>query len=87
MPVTQIAEKYKLDTNLYYNRNKYNLKSAVEMMIAIPDIREVLIKENVEIMLQGPKKAVNEIADFIKAQCGAYEKEIVCSIIPSYNKI
>ena len=56
MPVTQIAEKYKLDTNLYYNRNKYNLKSAVEMMIAIPDIREVLIKENVEIMLQGPKK-------------------------------
>lgn len=81
MPVTQIAEKYKLDTYLYYNRNKYNLKSTVEMMIAIPDIRETLSRENVEIMIQGPKKAVEEICTFLKERCGAYEKEIVCSVI------
>lgn len=80
MPVTQIAEKYQLDSYLYYNRNKYNLKSTVEMMIAIPDIREVLQKENVEIMIQGPKKAVNEICEFLREKCGAYEKEIVCSL-------
>ncbi|MCM8778140.1 MAG: hypothetical protein NC905_07805 [Candidatus Omnitrophica bacterium] len=80
MPVTQIAGKYTLDTYLYYNRNKYNLKSTVEMMIAIPDIRDVLSKENVEIMIQGPRKSVNEIAEFLKEKCGASEKEIVCSL-------
>ncbi len=83
MPVTQIAGKYKLDTSLYYNRNKYNLKSPVEMAIAIPDIREGLSKENVEIMIQGPRKSVNEICEFLKEKCGASEKEIVCSLITS----
>lgn len=87
MPVTQIAGKYQLDTYLYYNRNKYNLKSTVEMMIAIPDIRDVLSKENVEIIIQGPKKAVNEITEFLKEKCGASEQEIVCSLISTYAKI
>ena len=87
MPVTQIAGKYKLDTYLYYNRNRYDLKSPVEMAIAIPDIREGLSKENVEIMIQGPRKSVNEICEFLKERCGASEKDIICSLISSYTKI
>jgi len=87
MPVTQIAGKYKLDTYLYYNRNRYNLKSPVELAIAIPDIREGLSKENVEIMIQGPRKSVNEVCEFLKERCGASEKDIVCSLISSYIKI
>jgi len=83
MPVTQIAGKYNLDSHLYYNRNKYNLKSPIEMAIAIPDIRDVLAKENVEIMLQGPRKSVNELCEFLKEKCGAYEKPIVCNLISS----
>jgi len=87
MPVTQIAGKYKLDTYLYYNRNRYDLKSPVEMAIAIPDIREGLSKENVEIMIQGPRKSVNEICEFLKERCGTSEKDITCSLISSYTKI
>ncbi len=83
MPVTQIAGKYSLDSHLYYNRNKYNLKSPIEMAIAIPDIRDVLAKENVQIMLQGPRKSVNELCEFLKEKCGAYEKPIVCNLISS----
>ncbi|MBN1446182.1 MAG: hypothetical protein JW957_08785 [Candidatus Omnitrophica bacterium] len=83
MPVTQIAGKYEIDTHLYYNRNKYNLKSPIEMAIAIPDIREVLAKENVDIMIQGPRKSVAELCEFLKERCGAYEKAIVCNLISS----
>lgn len=83
MPVTQIAGKYKLDTYLYYNRNRYNLKSPIEMTIAIPDIREVLAKENVEMKLQGPRKSVNELCEFFRERCGAYERAIGCNLIPS----
>ena len=83
MPVTQIAGKYDIDSHLYYNRNKYNLKSPIEMAIAIPDIREALAKENVEIMIQGPRKSVVELCEFLKEKCGAYEKTIVCNLISS----
>ena len=83
MPVTQIANKYKLDTYLYHNRNKYNLKSAIEMALAIPDIRDDLQKGHIEIMVQGPKKAVQEIASFFNERCGALAKEIVCDVSPS----
>jgi uncharacterized membrane-anchored protein YjiN (DUF445 family) len=76
MPVTQIANKYKLDSFLYFNRKKYNLKSPIEMAIAIPDIREALIKENVEILIQGPLSAVNEIVEFFKDRVGAVEKQL-----------
>ena len=54
MPVTQIASKYNLDIFLYFKRHKYNLKSPIEMAIAIPNIREELIKQNVQIIIQGP---------------------------------
>jgi len=84
MPVTQIANRYKLDTFLYQNRNKYNLKSAIEMAIAIPDIRDDLEKGNIEMMVQGPKKAVAEISLFFHDRCGAIEKEIVCNF--SFSK-
>jgi len=87
MPVTQIAAKYDIDTHLYYNRNKYNLKSPIEMAIAVPDIRDVLAKENVEIMLQGPRKSVSELCEFLKEKCGAYERAIVCNLISSKIKI
>jgi hypothetical protein len=76
MPVTQIANKYKLDSFLYFNRKKYNLKSPIEMAIAIPDIREALMKENVEILIQGPLSAVNEIVEFFKDRVGAVEKQL-----------
>jgi len=71
MPITQIANKYKLNTYLYFQRKKYNLKSAIEVAIAIPDIRDVLINEDVEIMIQGPEKAIKEIYTFLKEKCGA----------------
>jgi len=71
MPITQIANKHKLDTYLYFQRKKYNLKSAIEVAIAIPDIRDVLINKDVEIVIQGPEKAVNEICVFLKEKCGA----------------
>jgi len=87
MPVTRIAGKYKLDTYLYQNRNKYNLKSALEMAIAIPDIRNDLEKGNIEMMLQGPRKAVEEIAVFFHERCGAIEKEIVCNVAFSPKEI
>jgi len=46
------------------------------MAIAIPDIREALIKENVEILIQGPLSAVNEIVEFFKDRVGAVEKQL-----------
>ena len=78
MPITQIANKYKIDSFLYFNRNKYNLKSPIEMAIAIPDIRESLAKENTQIMIQGPKKSVKEMVKFFQKKCGAYQKENTC---------
>jgi len=74
MPITQIANKYKIDSYLYFNRKKYSLKSAIEMAIAIPDIREVLMRENVEILIRGPLSAVNEMVKFFKEKVGAVEK-------------
>jgi len=71
MPITQIANKHKLDTYLYFQRKKYNLKSAIEVAIAIPDIRDVLTNKDVEIVIQGPEKAINEICSFLKEKCGA----------------
>ncbi len=87
MPVTQIANKYKLDTYLYQNRNKYNLKSAIEMAIAIPDIRDDLEKGNIEMMVQGPRKSVEEIASFFNERCGAIEKPIVCDVSFSSKEV
>ncbi len=81
MPVTQIANRYKADTFLYFNRKRYNMKSAIEMAIAIPDIREFLQKENTRIILQGPKKAVGEIFHFLNDKCGAYEEERICEVV------
>lgn len=78
MPVTQIANKYNLDTYLYFNRKKYKLKDSIEMAIAIPDIREALAKENVRIVIQGPLSALNEIGEFFKEKCGAVEQNLKC---------
>lgn len=72
MPITQIAQKYSVDSYLYFNRTKYDLKSPLEMTIAIPDIRETLSKENVNIIIQGPKKSITEIVEFFKNACGAF---------------
>jgi hypothetical protein len=83
MPVTQIANKYKLDSYLYFNRKKYNLKSPIEMAIAIPDIREALMKENVEILIQGPFAALNEIVKFFKEKAGAVEKILKSQLLIS----
>jgi hypothetical protein len=84
MPITQIAQKYSINSYLYFNRTKYDLKSPLEMAIAIPDIRETLSKENVDIIIQGPKKSVKEIVEFLKNACGAFypqesikDKEII----------
>ncbi len=78
MPITQIAQKYSVNSYLYFNRTKYDLKSPLEMTIAIPDIRETLSKENVNIIIQGPKKSVSEIVEFLKNACDAfYLKESV----------
>lgn len=80
IPVTQVANKYKAETFLYFNRKRYNMKSAIEMAIAIPDIREFLKKENTRIILQGPKKAVEEISSFLYDKCGAYKDEKIYEI-------
>lgn len=80
MPVTQIANKYVLDSYLYFNRKKYKLKDSIEMAMAIPDIREALMKENVQIVLQGPMSAINEIVEFFKEKSGAVEKNVKCEI-------
>lgn len=71
MPITQIANRHKLNTYLYFQRKKYNLKSAIEVAMAIPDIRDFLTKEDVEIVIQGPEKAIKEITEFLKEKCGA----------------
>jgi len=81
MPITQIANKYRIDSFLYFNRKKYNLKSAIEMAIAIPDVREMLVEENTRIMIQGPRKCVKEMKSFLKEKCGAYQKKIVCKVV------
>lgn len=83
MPITQIANKYDIDSFLYFNRKKYNLKSAIEMAIAIPDIREGLMKENVQIVIQGPRSCVIEIVDFLKEKAGAVESIIKCDLLAS----
>lgn len=79
-PVTQIAGKYRVDTHLYFNRTRYDLKSALEMTIAIPDIRDALAKGNVRILIQGPRKAVREVIAFFRQKCGAVEEPIVCTL-------
>ncbi len=76
MPVTQIANKYNLDLFLYFNRKKYNLKSPIEMAIAIPDIREELMKQNVQIIIQGPLSGVLKIVEFFKEKVGAVEQKL-----------
>ena len=81
MPITQIANKYLLDSFLYFNRKKYNLKSPIEMAIAIPDIREALMKENVQIVIQGPVASINEIVNFLKEKAGAVEKILQCETL------
>jgi len=81
MPLTQIASRYNTDSYLFFNRNKYNLKSAIELAIAIPDIRETLSVENAVIMIRGPRKAVNEIISFLAEKCGAYEKTITRELL------
>ncbi|MCM8771853.1 MAG: hypothetical protein ABIN23_03285 [candidate division WOR-3 bacterium] len=83
MPVTQIANQYSLDLFLYFKRKKYNLKSPIEMAIAIPDIREDLSKENVQIIIQGPRAGVLKIVEFFKEKVGAFEQELKCEILMS----
>ncbi|MFA5644747.1 MAG: hypothetical protein WDA18_00095 [Candidatus Ratteibacteria bacterium] len=73
MPVTRIAEKYRIASFLYYNRKKYEIKSPLDMAMAIPDIREALSRGTVSIILQGSKKAVTEMKSFFNERCGAME--------------
>jgi len=75
MPVTRIAQKHPIASLLYYNRKKYEVKSPLEMAMAIPDIREALSRENVSIILQGSKKAVDEMKTFFSERCGAMVAE------------
>jgi len=75
MPVTQIAQKYSINTDLYFNRKRYDLKSPLEMAMAIPDIRERLSQENVRIIIRGPRKAMDEIKSFFRETCGAIPEE------------
>ena len=77
MPITRIAAKYQTGSFLYFNRNRYDIKSPIEMAIAIPDIREVLLKEDAKIRIQGPRKSVCEMTVFLQEKCGAYEIRIV----------
>ena len=86
MPITQIANKYKLDTYLYFQRKKYNLKNAIEVAIAIPDIRDFLVNKDVELVVQGPEKAVKEICEFLKEKCGA-QVQPECETFPLSLKI
>lgn len=71
MPVTQIASKYSANIDLYFNRKRYDLKSPLEMAMAIPDIREKLATESVRIIIRGPRKATKEIFEFFNQCCGA----------------
>jgi len=87
MPLTQIAARYETDSTLYFNRNRYDLKSAIEMAMAIPDIREALEQENTAITVQGPRKAVFEMTAFLFQRCGAYEKEIVCDVFETQSAL
>ena len=86
MPITQIANKYKFDTYLYFQRKKYNLKNAIEVAIAIPDIRDFLVNKDVELVVQGPEKAVKEICEFLKEKCGA-QIQPECETFPLSLKI
>jgi len=85
MPLTQIAGKYGTDSYLFFNRSKYNLKSPIELAIAIPDIRETLAEENAALMLRGPRKAVVEMANFLSEKCGAYEKTITRELLETQS--
>jgi len=83
MPVTQIANKYSPDIFLYFKRKKYNIKSPIEMAIAIPDIREELMKENVQIIIQGPLAAILKIVEFFKEKVGAVEQNLKYELLMS----
>ncbi|MGB9641898.1 MAG: HPr family phosphocarrier protein [Candidatus Ratteibacteria bacterium] len=75
MPVTQIAARYSANIDLYFNRKRYDLKSPLEMAMAIPDIREKLATESVRIIVRGPRKATREIFEFFKQCCGAIQEQ------------
>lgn len=75
MPVTQIAAKYSANIDLYFNRKRYDLKSPLEMAMAIPDIRERLATESARIIVRGPRKAAREIFEFFKKCCGAIQEQ------------
>ncbi|MCM8821340.1 MAG: hypothetical protein NC831_00780 [Candidatus Omnitrophica bacterium] len=78
MPVTQIAAKYSVNIDLYFNRKRYDLKSPLEMAMAIPDIRERLATESARVIVRGPRKATREIFEFFNQRCGAIlEQELV----------
>ncbi len=77
MPVTQIASKYSANIDLYFNRKRYDLKSPLEMAMAIPDIRERLATENARLIIRGPRKATREIMDFFSRCCGAIPEDQV----------
>lgn len=78
MPVTQIASKYSANIDLYFNRKRYDLKSPLEMAMAIPDIREQLATESARLIVRGPRKATKEIFEFFTQCCGA---------VPEYQMI
>jgi len=75
MPVTQIAAKYSTNIDLYFNRKRYDLKSPLEMAMAIPDIREKLATESARIIVRGPRKATREIFEFFSQCCGAIPEQ------------
>ncbi|MCM8816110.1 MAG: hypothetical protein NC913_01150 [Candidatus Omnitrophica bacterium] len=75
MPVTQIAAKYSANIDLYFNRKRYDLKSPLEMAMAIPDIRERLAIESVRLIVRGPRKATREILEFFTQCCGAIPEQ------------
>lgn len=75
MPVTQIAAKYSTNIDLYFNRKRYDLKSPLEMAMAIPDIRERLATESARIIIRGPRKATREIFEFFNHCCGAISEQ------------
>ncbi|MCX7706012.1 MAG: hypothetical protein N2115_07145 [bacterium] len=75
MPVTQIAAKYSANIDLYFNRKRYDLKSPLEMGMAIPDIRERLTTESARLIVRGPRKATREILEFFTQCCGAIPEQ------------
>ncbi len=77
MPVTQIASKYSAKIDLYFNRKRYDLKSPLEMAMAIPDIRERLANESARLIIRGPRKATREILQFFNQCCGAIPEDQV----------